>query len=109
MPGISLRAQPKSLVTLNKIATIVCDYFEVDDESFYGKHRKRTVVEARFFFMHYAKNKGKYTLADIGRCINRDHTTVMHGITTLDNLIYTDKRYEKEVKNLEIHVNLMLI
>jgi chromosomal replication initiation ATPase DnaA len=42
----------------------------------------------------------KWTLVATGNLFNRDHTTVIHSIQTVKNLIETDSNYCEEVKYL---------
>lgn len=46
---------------------------------FYGRGKKKKIAEARQLVMYLA-NRGGMSLSDIGRALNRDHTTVMHGV-----------------------------
>jgi chromosomal replication initiation ATPase DnaA len=52
-------------------------HFTVED--FQGPERHRPIAWARQDFMLSAERAG-YSLSEIGRFLNRDHTTVLHGI-----------------------------
>ena len=45
-----------------------------------SKSREREVVDARFVYFRRAKEIGRFSLARIGREVNKDHATVLHGI-----------------------------
>jgi chromosomal replication initiation ATPase DnaA len=47
-----------------------------------GDSRLKKTVRARWEIYRRAKNAG-YSLAEIGRRMNKDHTTVMHGLKRL--------------------------
>jgi chromosomal replication initiation ATPase DnaA len=47
--------------------------------AFYGRGKKKKIAEARQLVMYLA-NRGGVSLSAIGRALNRDHTTVMHGV-----------------------------
>jgi hypothetical protein len=42
-----------------------------------GRQRSRQVVAARWLTMHMLYEAG-YSLSDIGRCLSKDHSTVLH-------------------------------
>ena len=75
-----------------------------------SKYRGGEVVRFRYFFFKRAKTKTKQSLSVIGRMVNRDHATVLHGIDKVDNellphttlmieyLKFWDEYQEPEVK-----------
>jgi chromosomal replication initiator protein len=108
VPGLKFKEQTKGMADLKKIAELVCDYFALHEEDFYGKVRKREFVEARSYFMWIAKKSFHYTLADIGRVLGKDHTTVIHGLRTLEDLMFSQERISDEMKELKMYVNKRL-
>lgn len=81
------------------------------------KSRLRHLVEARHIYCLIARKHTKYTLYEIGREINRDHTSVYHSLKRADEFlklnkkglpIYVDffnKFYNLENKFLELTTN----
>lgn len=51
-------------------------------EDILGKSRKRMIVNARRKCMVMLRNKG-HTTTEIGRILNRDHSTVVHSLQAL--------------------------
>lgn len=51
-------------------------------------NRQRPIVELRCMYCYMARSMG-YSLSEIARSINRDHTTVIHNISTFKNLMET--------------------
>ena len=64
-----------------------------------SKSRKRYIVETRFMFCYIARSM-KFTLADIGRFLNRDHTTIIHALNTFNNLYQTDEFFREKYHNI---------
>jgi chromosomal replication initiation ATPase DnaA len=68
-----------------------------------GPERKRPISIVRFCFMYIAKDYG-FTHAAIGRFVNRDHSTVIHGVKCYQNYLELGYKYEtriyKEAKNI---------
>jgi molybdopterin converting factor small subunit len=75
-----------------------------------GDTRKRVVSEARQLYFKRAKELTKESLKDIGLMVNRDHSTVLHGINLVNSTAYLMERYDCYFngkipihRNLEIH------
>ena len=64
---------------VREIALAVSAETSIPLSAIYGKGRKREIVEARWIVMFLADRDGM-SLQDIGRALNMDHTTVMHGL-----------------------------
>lgn len=61
------------------IAAIVAAQFDLTPAAILGASREREIVVARHITMHIAHRHG-VTMADIGRALGMDHSSVMHGI-----------------------------
>lgn len=60
--------------------------------------RLRTIVRPRQVAMFLSKQLTAFSLPHIGKCFGgRDHTTVIHGITTIENLLQKDKTLQEEI------------
>lgn len=61
-----------------------------------SKYRKRELVELRNIYCYLAKQMG-YSLKTIGDSIgNRDHTTIIHNITSFKNLMETNDTFREK-------------
>jgi hypothetical protein len=65
--------------------------------------RRREYVLSRKLVMAMMKKHTTKSLVDIGAIwrIAQDHTTVMHAVTSLNNLIETDKRIREIYENID--------
>ena len=61
-----------------------------------GPERKRSISVVRFCFMYIAKEY-EFTHASIGRFVNRDHSTVIHGVKNYDSWIELKYKYETRI------------
>tara|TARA_R110000868_G_scaffold96871_1_gene266472 strand:- start:157 stop:588 length:432 start_codon:yes stop_codon:yes gene_type:complete len=61
-----------------------------------GPERKRSISVVRFCFMYIAKEY-EFTHAAIGRFVNRDHSTVIHGVKNYDSWIELKYKYETRI------------
>lgn len=82
-------------------------------ESYYNldlslKNRTRPYVEARAIYYTLIKSKVKSSLYDIGRGVNRNHATVIHGLKLCEILIETDKKFRNDYNILKDRLDLLI-
>jgi chromosomal replication initiation ATPase DnaA len=61
-----------------------------------GPERKRPISIVRFCFMYIAKEY-EFTHAAIGRFVNRDHSTVIHGVNNYESWLELGYKYETRI------------
>ena len=89
-------------VSLSKIQSTVCEYFNISPEALASKTRKREISQARQIAMYLGRNLTKKSLASIGNEIGgRDHATVLHACNTVSDLIETDRNFRQYVSDIE--------
>jgi len=97
-------------ITVENIARLVAEHFDVPIETLSSKTRKRQVVIARQLSMYLAKNYTKSSLKTIGDNFGgKDHSTVIYSINTVRDLIDTDSLFKDTVAELEKKVELSLM
>ena len=89
-------------VTIDKVQKVVCDYFNISREDLVSKTRKRQIVQARPIAMYMSRNLINCSLSTIGSEIGgKDHATVLHACTTVNDLMTTDKSFRQYVTDIE--------
>ena len=61
-----------------------------------GPERKRSISVVRFCFMYIAKEY-EFTHSVIGRFVNRDHSTVIHGVKNYESWLELGYKYETRI------------
>jgi chromosomal replication initiator protein len=93
--------KPQEL-SVEKIRDVVCDYFGLSVDKVLSKSRVREVTNARQIAMYLSKQMTKSSLSEIGRGVgNRDHATVLHSFSVVNDLMDTDKEFKRNVQELE--------
>lgn len=88
-------------ITIDQTQKIVAEYFNVDIAKLKDKTRKREIVTARQVAMYFCKHFTKHSLKSIGSHFGgRDHSTVIHAINTVENLMSWDRDYKKGVEEV---------
>ncbi len=97
-------------ITIDAIQTHVCDYFGIDTNKVREKTRKQEIVEARQIAMFLSKKLTKSSLKTIGLQFGgRDHSTVIHAITTVEDRMKTNTKHLQIVKDIEHKIELATI
>lgn len=69
------------------ILSLVCQYFQVDEDALRSRSRKKMLSEARRLAAYLLRKHSDLSLMDIGSLIGRDHTTVLHAIQKVEEEI----------------------
>ena len=64
-------------------------------------YRGREYVVARQLFIYFMLKYTKKTLREVGKYFNKDHATVIHARTTINNLIETDRYFRETFEKLD--------
>ncbi len=89
-------------VTIDSIQTIVCQYFKISKNEMLSARRSRYLVRPRQTAIYLAKLLTSKSLPEIGRFFsNRDHTTVIHSVKTIERLRQEDKELNLNIDNLK--------
>jgi chromosomal replication initiator protein len=89
-------------VTIDKVQRVVCEYFKITRDELLSKTRKRQIVQARQIAMYMSRNLINCSLSTIGAEIGgKDHATVLHACTTVNDLMSTDKTFRQYVTDIE--------
>jgi chromosomal replication initiator protein len=90
------------VLDIDKIQKSVSHYFSVTVDDLKDKTRKKEVATARQVAMYFAKEYTDYSLKQIGHYFGgRDHSTVIHAVQSVQNLIDTDNTFRKNVEELK--------
>ena len=94
--------EQKNEITIDKVQKVVCDYFNITREDLLSKTRKRQIVQARQIAMFMSRSLINCSLSTIGaETGGKDHATVLHACTTVNDLMSTDKTFRQYVNDIE--------
>jgi len=89
-------------VTIDLIQTIVCKFFKISKNEMLSPRRSRYLVRPRQTAIYLAKMLTSKSLPEIGRAFsNRDHTTVIHSVKTVDRLRKEDNELNVNIDSLK--------
>jgi len=83
---------------LKYIIQVVNNHFDLDIRE---NKRDRYIVMCRAVYFYFAKKTTNFSLARIGKKVNRDHSSVLYSLRNFENWIAYDKEFENEFKKVE--------
>ena len=88
-------------VNIEEIQKKVSQHFNVKVSDMSSARRSRTVARPRQVAMYLSKNLTSRSLPEIGRRFgNRDHTTVIHAVRKVEELMNKDASFDEDVQLL---------
>jgi chromosomal replication initiator protein len=98
----------KSLLTIESIQRVVCEYFNIPEDLIRAKTRKQEIVTARQIAMYLAKELTNSSLKTIGLHFGgRDHSTVIHAYQSVEDQMKMDPKYQANVEHLRRKLHLL--
>ena len=92
----------ESEVGIEYIQKTVSEYFNVNSDDLKAKTRKKEIVIARQLAMYFSKDFTNHSLKSIGHHFGgRDHSTVIHALQSVSDMLDTDARFRTSVNELK--------
>tara|TARA_B100000900_G_scaffold249917_1_gene212830 strand:- start:1549 stop:2970 length:1422 start_codon:yes stop_codon:yes gene_type:complete len=92
-------------VTIDLIQTIVCKFFKISKNEMLSSRRSRYLVRPRQTAIYLTKVLTSKSLPEIGREFsNRDHTTIIHSVKTIEKLKQNDTEMSENINKLKSQI-----
>ena len=91
------------------IIETVSIYYDIPIDIMKQKTRKREIVFARQVSFYLGKIYTNLSLYMLGVFFDQDHSTALHGINVIENLIFSDRTIRLEIKELKEIINEKLM
>ena len=89
-------------VTIDLIQSTVCKFFKISKNEMLSSRRSRYLVRPRQTAIYLTKILTSKSLPEIGREFsNRDHTTIIHSVKTIEKLKEKDPEMTNNINNLK--------
>ena len=89
-------------VTIDLIQTLVCKFFKISKNEMLSSRRSRYLVRPRQIGIYLTKILTSKSLPEIGREFsNRDHTTIIHSVKTIEKLKEKDPMMVENINKLK--------
>jgi len=93
---------PENKVTIDLIQTAVCKFFKISKNEMLSSRRSRYLVRPRQTAIYLTKILTSKSLPEIGReYSNRDHTTIIHSVKTIEKIKEKDPEMVDNINKLK--------
>lgn len=108
VPGIKeeYRGEFAPVITPELIIETVCNHYKISPEKLKSKNRSKELVHTRHVIFYFLRKYTNITLKAAGLLFNRDHTTVIHSVEHLGDIMDTEPNVKSEVEQLEAIIKL---
>ncbi|MGW8192980.1 MAG: chromosomal replication initiator protein DnaA [Desulforhopalus sp.] len=89
------------LLTTAMICDLISGQFKVTVKELQSKSRKKAITVPRQIAMYLARKHTEESLVDIGKTFNRDHSTVLHSIKVVSNMLVRDGSVNAQLELLD--------
>jgi len=87
--------------TMGSALKAVCKVFEVREDDLLSPHRASYITTPRFALMYLGCYMTNNSTTTVGRFLNRDHTTIIHGRNRASQLRRTNKAFAERLEQSE--------
>lgn len=93
---IQIKISPEEMITK------VLKYYSLNKRQLLGEGRKGPIVKPRQILMYLLKTNLSLPYQEVGRLIGgRDHTTVMHAVNKVSNLLSTNVDIQEDIRGIK--------
>lgn len=85
-------------IELYKIKNSINSFLKVDIQN---RSRQRNIAEARFLYYYFARKYTKKSMSTVAKEIGYDHSTAVHGVKVVSNLIHYDNEFKQKYQSVE--------
>lgn len=91
-------------ITIADILEVTADYYGLKISDLKSVRRERRIARPRQMAMYLSKLLTSLSLPDIGMHFERDHTTILHAIRTIEDLVSKDEQLQDDLERLRVHL-----
>ena len=97
----TVRPKVQKVINFDMIVETTADFYNINPDVIFSKSRIRDVADARQIIMYLCHKLTSLSSSAIGQKLNRSHTTVLHGISTVEDRVNFTKDLQDAVNSIE--------
>jgi len=88
-------------ISPDKMFETVCKHYNVSKKAILGRARSQIIAKPRQILMYLLRTELNMPLEEVGRFLDRDHTTIMHGVDKITNLNSTNGDIREDIMRIK--------
>jgi len=97
--------EEEKIISLGEIMDIVCKHYRIDPDNLRSRSRKKIYTNARNIYVYLARKYTDKSITEIGKSINRAHSTVTYGLEKVKQGIKQNSEIKKQIEFLDKKIN----
>lgn len=97
----TVRPRAQKVINFDMIVEATAEFYNINPDVIFSKSRVRDVADARQIIMYLCHKLTSLSSSVIGQKLNRSHTTVLHGISTVEDRVNFTKDLQDAVNAIE--------
>ena len=99
---LNLNQEKKDGIMLENILKVIAKHYSVSINDLKSKKRQKNIVVVRQVAFYMMKKLTFYSLKTIGEFVGkRDHSTVLHAVTKVENMFDSDSSFAQKLNSIE--------
>jgi len=99
------KVENKKIISNDEILGIVAKYYGLTTKDLVSKIKKEEVCKARNIAMFLMKKINSSNFQEIGRIVNRNHSTIISSLKNIETMMENDKKVPAELADLQAIIN----
>lgn len=91
----------KKMINFDMIVENTAEFYHLNPDAIFSKSRLRDIADARQMIMYLCKKHTDLSSTAIGAKLNRQHATVLHGISAVQDRLSVNKDFADMVESIE--------
>lgn len=96
----------KKVITPEFIIDVISEHFSVPVDDILSPKRDKYIVVPRQIAMYLTRRYTNMSTIDLEKVFNRDHATILHGISVVETKLKNNEELKKTVENITKKLNL---
>ena len=98
---LNVKNNNNKVISIDKIQNVTSNFFSINLQEMLSQRSSRPLASPRQIAMYLAKKLTTRSLPEIGRKFaNRDHTTVIHAVKTIEKLSQDNSLMKKNIEEI---------
>ena len=96
-----LQEKSSQVISIEKIQKVIAEFYKIELADMLGPRRVASLASARQVAMYISRKLTSHSLQEIGQLFGgRNHGTVLHAMTTVEETMETNEDFAREVQYL---------
>lgn len=99
---ITIEAEKQETYSVKSLIRAICETFGIEQNLLLGKRRVGFVMAGRHALYYLGYRNTAHTTTTLGNYLDRDHTTILHGLKKCESLMEQNSNYAFKIEQAHL-------